>query len=103
MLLPVAGTALLIIAGLLLFRRYTVISVHEKHKLMLEHLEREKLEELNQMKLRFFTNISHEFRTPLCLTVGPIDNLLKEQQNGDIKMRNQLVMARRNARVLLRV
>ncbi len=37
-----------------------------------------KLEELDKLKTRFFTNISHEFRTPLTMLVGPIDDLQKK-------------------------
>jgi signal transduction histidine kinase/DNA-binding response OmpR family regulator len=40
-----------------------------------EKNEAEKLQELNTLKTQFFTNISHEFRTPLTLLVGPIDDL----------------------------
>lgn len=41
-----------------------------------EHKEKQRIEELNQVKLRFFTNISHEFRTPLTLINGHVESLL---------------------------
>ena len=40
-----------------------------------KHLE--EVEKMNQYKLRFFTNISHEFRTPLSVIIGQIDSLLQ--------------------------
>lgn len=53
---------------------------NERHKfinaLAIEKLQRENEEQIHQMKLKFFTNISHEFRTPLTLISGPIKALL---------------------------
>ena len=49
-----------------------------KRKLEKQRYEEEKKEEMHQLQLQFFTNISHEFRTPLSLIAGPIEKLLKE-------------------------
>ncbi len=46
-----------------------------------------RLKELDNLKTKFFTNISHEFRTPLTLLVGPIDDLQKKYpQEGIISV-----------------
>jgi signal transduction histidine kinase/ligand-binding sensor domain-containing protein/DNA-binding response OmpR family regulator len=47
-----------------------------KDKLELEYIAHKKGEELNKAKLQFFTNISHEFRTPLTLITAPLQNIL---------------------------
>ncbi|MDF1573394.1 MAG: substrate-binding domain-containing protein [Bacteroidales bacterium] len=69
-----------------------------------EKLQRisEQLEIATQQKLRFFTNISHEFRTPLTLMTGPLESLLQQHDLVDEK-RHQLEMIYRNALRLLRL
>jgi len=95
---------LLVIGMLAAFRRYTIIGIREKHQLMLEHLEKERTEELHQMKLRFFTNISHEFRTPLTLITGPLEYLIKKgQQLDEQQRRQQYDFIQKNAGFLLRL
>lgn len=63
--------------------------------------ERVKLKELDEFKSRFFANISHEFRTPLTLILGPVQNLLATFNNQ--ADRRQLKMVERNAKRLLRL
>lgn len=72
------GYLILFVLSLFGFRRYTLISSSKKHDLELEHLEKEQHEEIHRLKLEFFTNISHEFRTPLTLIRGPLDYLRKK-------------------------
>lgn len=63
---------LLGVLGLILFRRVTEKQLRLKNELILA----EKEQELNQYKLNFFTNISHELRSPLMLIRGPLEELL---------------------------
>jgi len=87
---------ILIGASLYFFRKYTLISTNFKKQLWLEHVEKEKAEELNKLKTLFFTNISHEFRTPLSLILSPLENLLNEASLKD-NIKNQLLLIHRNA------
>jgi ligand-binding sensor domain-containing protein/signal transduction histidine kinase/AraC-like DNA-binding protein len=50
-----------------------------KRRLERQQLEEQKKEEIHQQQLQFFTNISHEFRTPLSLILGPLEKLIKEE------------------------
>ena len=60
---------------------------------------RKQQENLEQMKLRFFTNISHEFRTPLTLILTPLGSLIRQQ--GDNELKQKLTVIYRNAEKLL--
>ncbi|GAB1414609.1 two-component regulator propeller domain-containing protein [Paludibacter sp.] len=65
--------------------------------------EKEQIEELNQAKLLFFTNISHEFRTPLTLIIGHIEMLLQNsytQQSSYPKLMKILSNAHRMQRLI---
>ncbi|HKH59556.1 MAG TPA: two-component regulator propeller domain-containing protein [Flavitalea sp.] len=63
-----------IVSGAIAFYRF-------KRRLEWRKLEEKKREEMHQVQLQFFTNISHEFRTPLSLILGPLEKLLKEDAN----------------------
>lgn len=64
-------------------------------------MEDEKYKELEEMKYRFFTNISHEFRTLLTLIITPIGSILKRTTDGET--RHQLNDVSRNAGDLLQL
>jgi signal transduction histidine kinase/ligand-binding sensor domain-containing protein/CheY-like chemotaxis protein len=64
----------------------------------------EKLHESDQMKLKFFTNISHEFRTPLTLLMGPTEKLLGREDFSDIpSVKQELELMYRNERRLFKL
>ena len=50
-------------------------------KIRLSQIRLEKSEEMNQMKLQFFTNVSHELRTPLTLIVSPLEQIIRGNVN----------------------
>lgn len=61
------------------------------------------LEEATHAKLAFFTNVSHDFRTPLTLINAPLEQLMKENVQ-DASQRQQLLrLAHKNVQVLLRL
>lgn len=64
-----------------------------------ERLEKEKMEEVNQMKTRFFINISHEFRTPLTLILSPLQDII--EKTTDKWQRSQLVHIQKNTNKML--
>jgi signal transduction histidine kinase/ligand-binding sensor domain-containing protein/DNA-binding response OmpR family regulator len=73
----------------------------QKREFENEHLKRQaiQLHDVDEMKFRFFTNISHEFRTPLTLIISPVEKLLNETKNEEQK--SLLLIIQRNAFGLL--
>ncbi len=89
--------------GLLLLYRYnTLVRLRERNKLHLAQTEKEQITELNNAKLQFFTNISHDLRSPLTLILGPLENLF-QLAKGQPKMLKLLSYIRNNAEYLLRL
>jgi signal transduction histidine kinase/ligand-binding sensor domain-containing protein/DNA-binding response OmpR family regulator len=90
---------LLLCAGLLLgARRYEMNRLRLEHEAEQEHAQAERLMELDLARSRFFANVSHEFRTPLTLTLGPLDDLQAGFHGPlDPTVSEQIDLARRNA------
>jgi len=76
-------------------REFAVRDVEEKKR---EEMHQQK-EELYQQQLQFFTNISHEFRTPLTLIIGPLESLIKENAYSAYQHTYQVMY--RNAKRLI--
>ncbi|MFR9499762.1 MAG: two-component regulator propeller domain-containing protein [Rikenellaceae bacterium] len=75
----------------------------EKHKLLVAEMEKKQVEELAQVRHEFFTNISHEFKTPLTLIKGYSDRLLSNPNaNLDDRVKNYN-MIKWNVFVLMRL
>ncbi|MFA9388281.1 MAG: two-component regulator propeller domain-containing protein [Prolixibacteraceae bacterium] len=96
-----AYSTYLIVVLLIIFYTIQTIISRERNKFLRhqEKLETMKVHEMDLMKLKFFTNISHEFRTPLTLILAPLDRLIKSSENNSSK--EQLKLIQRNGKRLL--
>ncbi len=114
-----AVALLILVAAVALFYRYTV---RKKITYLLEQKNRElsekniqiqrqkekiesqyiKLKELDEAKTRFFANISHEFRTPLTLIQGPLEDVMRSDETKQLTEAThfKLRLAHRNIRQL---
>lgn len=91
--------ALLIAGALFLIRKF--IQQREKMKFAIEQERQEaiRMHQLDMMKIKFFTNVSHEFRTPLALILTPLEKILAA--TTDVAQQNQFRLIQRNAKRLL--
>ncbi|MCG9973097.1 hybrid sensor histidine kinase/response regulator transcription factor [Christiangramia crocea] len=68
---------ILLLAGIYAYWRFVRFIHNQKLAVKVEKVEKEKIKEVNQHKLNFFTFISHEFKTPLTLIIASIDKYIK--------------------------
>jgi signal transduction histidine kinase/DNA-binding response OmpR family regulator len=69
----------------------------------MERKRNQALLELDRAKTEFFSNVSHEFRTPLTLMLGPLEDTLRQSEALPADDRERLELAHRNARRLLKL
>lgn len=84
---------------LLYLRNRGIKKLRAQFSIEKEREEAQRMHELDLMKIKFFTNVSHEFRTPLSLIMAPVDKILKQIAEPDIQ--RQLLLVNRNAKRLL--
>lgn len=94
--------ALLILGILNFILNYFISRQRMRADLRLEQLELEKMYELDQMKTRFFTNISHEFHAPMTLILSPLEKL-SSSDSLDSRSRENIGLILRNAQRLHRM
>lgn len=92
---------LLAISLILGISRYVVTLKNLQNKLHFEQLDKERIQDVNQSKLRFFTNISHEFKTPLSLISIPLQKLKELIENDEQK--EYVEMIDKNSNRLIRL
>ena len=90
----------LLIAGILWFARHMILlRAKMRFQMEQERKEAKRMHELDLMKIRFFTNVSHEFRTPLALILTPVEKMMKNKL--DEPQRKYFELIHRNAKRLL--
>lgn len=103
--------AAVVFAGLLLYSRYLNRRINRQLALQNEEISRQSRQliemsaataKANEARINFFTNISHEFRTPLTLIITPLEELLRRSRLQGAE-RQQLSIIRRNAIRLLQL
>ena len=92
--------ALIFIFSLYWIRRYELNRLRLKDQVKMDEAVLKEREETDKMKSRFFANISHEFRTPLTLILGPAEKISSKTSDNVVKDAN---IIKRNSRRLLQL
>lgn len=93
---------LIVMALAIVYITYKTKQRKLRYQVAMANMNAEKERELNEKKIAFFTNVSHEFRTPLTLIINPVKDLMQEQ-GPDGKHQREFTTIYRNARRLLRL
>lgn len=100
---PLAFTIyiILLVIGAMSFIRFQNRRIELRNQLQFERNEATRIKDLESAKTKFFSNISHEFKTPLTLLLGPISDLFRDSK--DPRERHLLNIAKRNGQDLLQL
>lgn len=95
---------ILALSALYVFYRMMRMRVLSKEEVEYERQRREQEQELNKKKLQFFTNISHEFRTPLTLIINPLEDMLNDDTHDfNDEIQSKHITIHKNAKRLQRL
>ncbi|GAA3605552.1 two-component regulator propeller domain-containing protein [Flavivirga amylovorans] len=95
---------LLFLYGIYLLNQLTQSRIKEKELIRNERLQQHQNDELHKKKIQFFTNISHEFRTPLTLILNPLKDIISNTElNLPQKIKNKHAIIYKNTDRLYRL
>ncbi|MFG6425511.1 MAG: response regulator [Muribaculaceae bacterium] len=89
------------VALLLLGLRYMVSRMERNHVIELDRILGNKEKEMFRSKMKFFTVVAHEIRTPVSLIIGPLEKILDSKEEFSTGVKDDLKVIQRNARRLL--
>ncbi len=95
--------AILFVAAMFVIVRFFRKRAKLERDLYYEHLLNQRQEELHQMKLDLFTNISHEIKTPLTLISGPLEELIRKPSTNMAATQQHLALMKNNTERLMRL
>ncbi|MDR1624063.1 MAG: response regulator [Tannerellaceae bacterium] len=96
-----SGYVILALALLSLIAKFVYGKFKVKDQLRIERIKLKQQEELSVAKTNFFMNISHEFRTPITLIIGPLERLLRNEEV--VEKRKTISLILRNVERLQRL
>ncbi len=91
--------ALLAFLAFIFFANYSVLRATTKEKILLDNFHNKRLRELEELRTRFFINVSHDLRTPLTLISSPLDVIQKDSALPP-ELKGTLNLVQRNVKKL---
>ncbi len=98
----VTAYVLFVVGAVYMLMRIRIERIKMRNQLNLERIAREQEHELSELKTQFFTNISHEFRTPLTLVLMPLESLMNTTEVPSV-LRERIFTAHRNGERMMRL
>ncbi|WP_330097708.1 ATP-binding protein [Flagellimonas taeanensis] len=99
---PFAYVIYIILLGFIIYalRRWYLL----KNKLLIEKLNHKKENELYDLKMNFFTKMSHEIQTPITLILGPLEDMLKQsKESGNLLLNQRLKIIENNGKRISKI
>ncbi len=97
----ILGYLLLIVLIFYFFRKYIVAWEKMKNNLELERRSYENNMEISNLKQQFFTNVSHDIRTPVTLILGAINRMIRNNEVSESSQNGSLIIVKKNCNHLI--